>query len=119
MSREYVISLPWPPSLNHYWRNHHGRMLLSRDGRQYRDEAALALKLAGVRSFGSARLAVEVEVRPPDRRRRDLDNLGKAVLDALTAGGVYDDDSQIDDLRIVRGPVTAGGEVVVVVRSKE
>ena len=33
---------------------------------------------------------------PPDRRRRDLDNLQKPLLDALQHAGVYEDDSQID-----------------------
>jgi len=38
---------------------------------------------------------------PPDRRRRDLDNLLKSVLDALEHAGVYADDSQVD-LLVVR-----------------
>jgi crossover junction endodeoxyribonuclease RusA len=38
---------------------------------------------------------------PPDRRRRDLDNLLKPTLDALQHGGVYEDDSQVD-LLVVR-----------------
>ena len=33
---------------------------------------------------------------PPDRRRRDLDNLLKPALDALQHAGVYEDDSQVD-----------------------
>ncbi len=41
-------------------------------------------------------------VYPPDRRARDLDNLGKALLDALTKAGVYGDDSQIDHLTFAR-----------------
>lgn len=36
------------------------------------------------------------------RRRRDLDNQNKLILDALT-GIVYEDDSQICDLRLIRG----------------
>lgn len=36
----------------------------------------------------------------PDLRRRDLDNLLKAPLDALTASGMWDDDSQIHALAI-------------------
>lgn len=48
----------------------------------------------------------------PDRRRRDLDNMPKALFDGLTHAGVWTDDSQIDDLRIVRS-WAAGGCVVV------
>ena len=33
------------------------------------------------------RLAVQVEVFPPDNRRRDIDNVFKALLDAMQHGG--------------------------------
>ena len=52
-------------------------------------------------------------VCPPDHRRRDLDNVQKALLDALAKGGAYRDDSQIDRLQVERGPVTPGGMVLV------
>lgn len=41
---------------------------------------------------------------PPDRRKRDLDNLLKSLLDGLEGAGVFKDDAQIDDLQIVRRP---------------
>ncbi|PJI55735.1 hypothetical protein CTI14_02320 [Methylobacterium radiotolerans] len=40
----------------------------------------------------------------------------KAVLDLLTHGGVYGDDSQIDRLEIVRRECHPGGRVIVDVR---
>jgi crossover junction endodeoxyribonuclease RusA len=48
---------------------------------------------------------------PPDRRRRDLDNLAKPTLDALEHAGVYEDDSQIDLLIIRRRDVVDGGRL--------
>lgn len=117
-----VLTLPFPPSINTYWRHIAkgklaGRVLLSEKGREYRTEATGAMlsqlgrmpKLAG-------RLAVTLAVNPPDRRRRDLDNMPKALLDALTHAQVILDDSQIDDLHIVRGAPTPGGCVVVSIR---
>jgi len=62
------------------------------------------------------RLAVTVEVFPPDRRRRDIDNLLKAVLDALQHGGAFPDDSRIVWLLIQRARVVPGGRVVVTIR---
>jgi crossover junction endodeoxyribonuclease RusA len=54
-------------------------------------------------------LAVHITACPPDNRRRDLDNLLKATLDAMQHAGLYDDDSQIDSLKITRGPVEKPG----------
>jgi crossover junction endodeoxyribonuclease RusA len=48
------------------------------------------------------RLRVEIIAFQPDQRRRDLDNMLKAPLDALQACGAYHDDSQIDELIICR-----------------
>ncbi|SFY16614.1 RusA family crossover junction endodeoxyribonuclease, partial [Azotobacter vinelandii] len=37
----------------------------------------------------------------------------KCLCDSLTHAGLWGDDSQIDDLRIVRGPVVKGGKITV------
>lgn len=95
-----MIVLPWPPSLNRYWRTFRGRMLISADGRTYRQEA-VAAALAGHR-FGAAKVRVSIDAWVPDNRRRDVDNLLKAPLDALCHAGIYDDDSQIWELSIRR-----------------
>jgi len=48
------------------------------------------------------RLSVFIEAFPPDKRKRDLDNVLKSLLDALQHAGVYADDCQIDRLSIIR-----------------
>jgi len=106
------LTLPFPPSVNHYWRRVGARTLISREGRCYRERIASILALRRVRAV-PGRLAVRVTVHPPDRRRRDLDNAMKALLDALEHGGAYEDDSQIDHLDIRRGPVVREGKVAV------
>lgn len=106
------VNLPWPPSANTYYRRVGAKTLISAAGREYK--AAVAKLCAAARiPRHDGRLAVVVEAFPPDRRRRDLDNMLKGVLDSLTHGGAWEDDSQIDDLRIVRGPVKQGGSVTV------
>jgi len=50
----------------------------------------------------TVRLEVRIELFPPDNRRRDIDNYTKCVLDSLTKSGVWEDDSQIDKLTIIR-----------------
>jgi crossover junction endodeoxyribonuclease RusA len=47
-------------------------------------------------------------VFPPDKRKRDIDNLLKSLLDSLTHAKVWKDDNQISDLRIYRNPIIAG-----------
>jgi crossover junction endodeoxyribonuclease RusA len=59
---------------------------------------------------------VTVEACPPDRRKRDADNLLKGLLDALQHGGAFPDDSRIVWLLIYRRQVTSGGRVVVTIR---
>ena len=48
-----------------------------------------------------ARLGVSLQFVCANRRRKDLDNMAKLVLDALN-GVAYDDDSQIDRLDMER-----------------
>lgn len=107
-----VYELPYPPSVNHYWRRVGDRTLISRAGRRFRRR--VCDRLAGHAAEPlSGPVAVRITAHPPDRRRRDLDNAMKALLDALGHGGAYADDGQIDRLEIVRGPVVPGGKVVV------
>ena len=61
----------------------------------------------------AGRLAVEVEVFPPDHRRRDIDNVVKALLDALQRGRAYADDSQIVRLSIEKHQPVEGGKTIV------
>ena len=60
------------------------------------------------------RIRMEVIAYPPDKRRRDLDNLGKSLLDSLQHAGLYQDDSQIDYLSFERMPEFLGKVVVYI-----
>jgi len=55
-----------------------------------------------------------IEAFPPDKRRRDLDNLIKAIQDSLQYAGVYEDDSQIDYLTIKRSILRENKIIVTV-----
>lgn len=94
------LTLPWPPSVNTYWRTFRGRMIISAAGRDYRNAVAEQVLIQQGAVHFEKPLKVVIEAWRPDRRRRDLDNLLKASLDALSAAGVFEDDSQIVDLRI-------------------
>lgn len=107
------LTLPWPPTVNTYYRNVQGKTLISAAGRAYRAAVAdQVLVQRGAKQL-SGRLEVSIVAHVPDRRRRDLDNLLKGTLDSLTHAGVWVDDEQIDRLTIERGPV--GGMVKVTI----
>jgi crossover junction endodeoxyribonuclease RusA len=102
------LTLPWPPSVNTYWRNFDGRMIISARGREYRELVGDQMTIQKTVKHFTGPLRVVIEAWRPDRRRRDLDNLLKATLDGLAHAGVYDDDSQIVDLRIYWAPDIGG-----------
>ena len=103
------LTLPYPPTVNTYWRHVGRRTLLSKKGREYRG-AVLAIVAERFRRLVPFTVfAGDVEVcivaHPPDKRRRDLDNLPKAILDSLEHAGVFEDDSQVARLVIERRPL--------------
>jgi crossover junction endodeoxyribonuclease RusA len=107
------LPLPYPPSVNHYWHlGRQGRVFIGKKGRGYRATVVALLKLYNVIKL-EGRLEINISLYPPDRRKRDLDNVLKALLDALCHAGVYNDDSQIDVLRISRKDPIKGGEIIV------
>jgi len=92
-----MLTLPYPPSINHYWRRVGPRTLISREGRAFHRDVCALLAGGGARKPpAGGRIALAMDAFPPDRRRRDLDNIAKPTLDALEHAGVYTDDGQID-----------------------
>jgi Holliday junction resolvase RusA-like endonuclease len=92
------------------------RTLISREGRRFR-ECVLAILAARHIEPLTGPLTVEVEIYPPDNRRRDIDNVQKALLDALQHGGAYQDDSQIVRLTIEKRRPVENGKTIVRIRN--
>lgn len=112
------LTLPYPPTGNHAVKHGRNGHYATQDARRYRTEvAAIALRQGARRGIGGP-LAVVAEIRPPDRRRRDLDNAWKTIADALTHAGVWVDDYLIGDLRLIRGEPVKGGSVSVFVEER-
>lgn len=114
---ETLPELPYPPTVNTYWRRVGNKTLLSARAREYRADVAARVAYRVKRFDGPVK--VTVVFRPPDRRTRDIDNLPKALLDSLTHAGVLGDDSQVRWLDIRFAEVRPGGAAVVTVSELE
>jgi len=110
-----TLQLPIPPSVNTYWRNFHGRTILSKDAREYKAAVQEYVLINRIPSFGDARLQAIITIFPRDRRKQDLDNRLKSLLDSLENAGVYDSDSQFDKIKIARGSIKLGGGCTIVI----
>ncbi|HAT1569292.1 TPA: RusA family crossover junction endodeoxyribonuclease [Kluyvera cryocrescens] len=117
-----TLVLPFPPSVNTYWRAPNkgplaGRHLVSADGRKFQSAACAAIieQLRRLPKPSTEQAAVEITIYPPDARRRDLDNYNKALFDALTHAGVWEDDSQVKRMLVEWGPITPKGRVEITI----
>lgn len=109
--RDGIIRLPWPHRC--MWPNSRvDRRQSSGVRKKYRQASAWATLEAGFRKMRWQQAHLVVTFHPPDRRKRDLDNMLAAIKSGLD--GVSDalgiDDSRFE-ITIRRGDVVKGGEV--------
>ncbi len=111
-----AIVLPWPPTVNHYYTIARNRKILSKRGRDYKRQCGIEMLVQKTPRSDIGPYAIFIRAYPPDKRRRDLDNILKPCLDSLTEYGAIGDDSMIDDLRIQRFNPVKDGRVELLVR---
>lgn len=116
-----TLIVPYPPSVNRYWRRLGNRTILSRAAREFRSRVKdlwyVQKWVYRRESLGSALVQVSLMIHPPDNRRRDLDNVLKAALDAIEAAGIIEDDSQVRRLELAFGDCVDGGSVTITVKA--
>ena len=110
-----TLQLPLPPSVNAYWRNFHGRTILSKAARDYKQSVKEYVLINKIPYFGDVRLQAMITIFPRDRRSIDLDNRLKGLFDSLQNAGVFDDDSQFDTIKIARGVIKNGGGCTIII----
>lgn len=109
-----LLILPYPPSVNHYWiAGKGGARLLSPEAKQYKVLAGIQCRALGLQPR-SGDVALTVRVYRP-ARRGDLDNVFKAVLDALS-GYAYEDDAQVVEIHAFRRDDKANPRIEVEVQ---
>lgn len=111
-----VLNLPFPPSVNTYYRRGAHATYMSKSGREFKSKVADYIVESGTPKLGAARLSLEIVLWPKDKRKYDIDNRIKALLDSLQDAGVFDDDEQIDQINVYRGDgVVKGGQARVLI----
>lgn len=115
-----TLEIPYPPSVNSAWRTWRGRTILSKAVREFRQEVGARWlcyrNLNNAKGFGKSPVACNITVCPPDNRKRDLDNILKALFDALQHARIIEDDSQIRRLEVAFGRCPQPGLMVVLRR---
>ena len=112
------FKIPYPPSVNHYYlRNKFGGIRVGDNGKEFRENVAVwyyqtaAAKKIDSRNvlYPDGKLGVTITAYFPDNRKRDIDNILKATLDAIThirdykiCESPWSDDSQIYKLTVVK-----------------
>jgi crossover junction endodeoxyribonuclease RusA len=90
-------------------------MNITKAGREFKAAVADYVVEYKVPKLGDSKLKITMVLFPRDKRKIDIDNRIKAVLDALEDAGVFNNDFQVDHLEIIRGePVKNGGIRVMI-----
>lgn len=117
------LILPYPPSVNHYKRV--GRTITTKTGKKFQSrvdspltkrfyyEVFMIARQKTQLGFQGATISLEIDVFPPDKRKRDLDNILKVLIDALQKANLFDDDSQIARLLVTRRGIIDQGQIIV------
>lgn len=89
-----------PPTVNTYWRRNGNVYFISQKGKQYAKDFAYCSPKQSVDG------AVEVQITwtRPDKRRRDIDNISKVILDCLEKTKILKDDTQVYRLILDKTP---------------
>ena len=119
------MMLPYPPSSNRYWRHFRGRTVRSSEANKYRVAVGVCASYSGLteRLNGPVRVCATLHPKrtkkgEASKTRLDLDNCVKVLLDALQ-GIAFENDRQVEDLRILLGGPVEGGGISVIVETME
>jgi len=88
-----------PPSVNSLWVNKHRGRYKSKRGKEFEEIACSELKSQFRYKPLASSLKIYIKLYFKDKRKRDIDNYNKAILDSMTEI-VYEDDSQIEELNV-------------------
>lgn len=111
-----TLLLPYPPTINHYYGVRGKARFIKPEGVEFRKLVDRNVKDKKHKII-LGDVEIVIQIIPPDKRKRDIDNVLKALLDSLTKAGIWKDDSQIVDLRIIKLKPMKGGGTLVQIRN--
>lgn len=115
------VKLPWPPTINHYYidsvakkivkgkTRYFVRKVIGQEGLKFRSKVRSIINNKSNYYLVQGLLGVSIQACIPDKRKRDIDNIFKPTLDALTKAYVWKDDKQVEKLYIERGTQVKDG----------
>jgi crossover junction endodeoxyribonuclease RusA len=109
-----TVNLPYPPSVNALYGSHGNRRFIRPRGVQFKKEVAAIC--AGLPSFGSQPIELNIILFPRDKRLMDISNSIKGLEDALQDAGLFDNDQQVCKITIERGEKIKGGGCQVTIK---
>ncbi len=109
-----ILNLPFPNSANTHWRHARGRIYVSASGIKYRTKVSEYISENNLKAPNGF-LELFISLHPDSKRRSDIDNRIKPLLDALQCSGFVEDDSLISKITIERMDIVKGGKCTVVV----
>lgn len=119
-AEKLILTLPLPPSLNDYYGHRavtDGYMVkyVKHRGKTFQKQVNEYVELNNFNIQANVPLKVTVVLNFQSKRRTDLDNRMKPLLDSLTEAQVWEDDSLIDELHIYRGFIQKPGSCIVTI----
>lgn len=95
------LRLPFPPSLNATYRWGRGNWYKTKAATDYTWMVKQAFLTKQIRGFEADKpLKLTVNAYPADKRKHDVDNILKVLMDSLQTAKVYDNDCQVKILHV-------------------
>lgn len=103
------FDLPYPVncSINHLYNRTKNGCFVNKTAKKYKDNVYYLLH--NFKKFGSQNVQLEIIIHPPDKRKRDLDNILKIVFDSLEFSKIIENDFQIVELCVKKKEVIKNG----------
>lgn len=107
-----ALVIPFPPSLNHAWLVNGKRRFRTKEYLKFEKEVKA---IVDGRKLRQGYYSVTICLFPDSRRRYDADNRVKTILDAITFSGMWEDDSLVAKILVMKGRPTVESQAFLLI----